>query len=154
MKTAPVPCHVEVFLLPPVWDGTLSARRILVPADGPPDEAVRRALGRRCVLWAHSTSWRWHGGGVVLTYLVVLARAPRRIGESLVITTQDLRSQGQRDPRNPCAGECSPADALRHGLRHLAALCRRPDQTPCLQQIPRSLCRRFATLIADPAASR
>lgn len=143
---APTPCHVEVFLVPPRWDGTIRARRLVVPLDGPPDRTAHCALGRRRALWLHSTSWRWHGNGAVLTYLALLARTPRTGGEPVELSSRDLRSKGQRDPRNPCAGRCPPADALRHGLRHLASLCRRAHETPCLARLPRALRHRLAAL--------
>ncbi|MCX7819838.1 MAG: hypothetical protein N2652_11645 [Kiritimatiellae bacterium] len=138
--------RLELFVLPPCWDGNLRARRLLVPLDGPPDLVARRALGRRRPLWVHSTSWRCTPTGIVLTYLALLARAPADIGTAIEISTADLHSQGQQDPRNPCTARCRPADVLRHGLRHLASLCRRPKETPCLARLPMALRERLAKL--------
>jgi hypothetical protein len=96
--------------------------RVGWPADRQPGEIVLAAAGRYGLLplLVHSTSWRFDGGRVVLTY-VVAVEPPDELNENLADEPVARAELARGDAMAP-PPEIGVAQVLEHAFRHLAWL--------------------------------
>jgi hypothetical protein len=97
-------------------------RRKRLTGGGHPDALARRLAGLDRAGLLHSTSWRFEGGAVVLTYAAVPDPTP-------IDATPLERERGApypMDPLAPGAVRLTAHDVARHAIRHLSYL-RRTD---------------------------
>lgn len=110
------------FWLKPVHAASL---RVGLPKDEQPGEHVLSALSwyplsARVV---HSTSWRYEGGAIVLSYVAVVDPPAQLPGDSLVSVPIE-RSDLARGAATAAPAEIGVAQVLEHALRHLSWLVR------------------------------
>lgn len=90
------------------------------PAADPDDIAWSLAEGVGGAL-SHSTSWRWEGGGVILTYVTLLGRDAdesfERLPEPAIV--------GSDDVTHPRPSVVHGHHVAAHAIQHLADLARR-----------------------------
>lgn len=116
--------------------GALVARMARTALIGDPDACAASVIGLDpasspdTVL--HSTSWRWIGGRVVLTYLCCPDPLPSLHGASVRPASDHPAAI---DPARPGASAASPQQVLHHGIDHLAWLA---DHHPLLIEQSRS----------------
>ncbi|GLI01744.1 DOMON domain-containing protein [Phytohabitans aurantiacus] len=109
---------VETVLLS-ARDGQLCFRTVTRPlGDGEHPDACARSLAGPDVGLLHSTSWRYTGGGIVLTY----AGLPDADPVAAVEPVPDLPAVHSGDPLAPSPPVVRPVDVAAHACRHLAFL--------------------------------
>lgn len=129
------PVDIETFGLR-LADGALAARVVRTALAGQPDACAAAAIGLEPDTSAdavlHSTSWRWTGRRVVLTYLCCPDPLP---GLDHAVITPAHGHPTIDDPTRPGASEPSPQQVLHHGIDHLAWLA---EHHPRLVECSRS----------------
>jgi hypothetical protein len=110
------------FWLKPVHAASL---RVGLPKDERPGDHVLSALS-----WyplspqvVHSTSWRYEGGAIVLTYVAVVD-PPARLPHDSLVSVPIERSDLARGAATAAPAEIGVAQVLEHALRHLSWLVR------------------------------
>jgi hypothetical protein len=110
-------------------DGARHLRPIHAPTlrvgwapDLPPGDIVAHAARRYGLtpLLVHSTSWRFEGGRVVLTYIVVVHR-PQELSENLSDEPVSRAELARGDAMGP-PPEIGVSQVLEHAFRHLSWL--------------------------------
>ncbi|WP_022667666.1 hypothetical protein [Desulfospira joergensenii] len=76
---------------------------------------------------AHSTSWRYHDQGIVLTYLVWVGKEAIPLAAREYLNLDGADPPGSRGPFRPRPARIEEEDVLVHGLRHLSHLVRNQD---------------------------
>ncbi len=114
---------VEVVLLATDDEGVLAWRAQVVDLDdaGDPDDAAWAVVRAAGGTLSHSTSWRWDGERVVLTYATVLPTAADETFESL----PEPAIVGSHDVTHPRPRIVHGHHVAAHAIQHLADLARR-----------------------------
>ncbi|MDG4785040.1 hypothetical protein O7626_03675 [Micromonospora sp. WMMD1102] len=118
-----VPVEVETILLSAVRDGLRFRVRSGPLVEGEHPDALARNLAglsrRHPHALLHSTSWRFQGTGIVLTY-VALPDPDLETGQWTPVHSGAIA--GQDDPLTPASVTVRPVDVAVHACRHLAFL--------------------------------
>jgi hypothetical protein len=113
-----VPTLVETVLLS-VRSGRLCFRTVSgLLGTGEDPDACARSLAGRGVRLLHSTSWRYTGSGLVLTYVALPDPDPAPPARPV----PDRPPPPGADPLTPTPPAVGPADVAAHACRHLAFL--------------------------------
>ena len=125
-------CLVELFLVAPGENGQMFIARKSGVADGDPDTAARKLLEPVSAHWLHSTSWRYEGNSVVLTYLAFCEDSNWGALSKECMAIGTMGQAGQSLPFQPRPDSITASDVLAHGLRHLGWLVCRAAENPWL----------------------
>jgi hypothetical protein len=120
--------QIEVMLLSVSDDDQLSWRVAYgdLPAGYRPDARARELAGLGAgvppATVVHSTSWRPHPGGLILTYAVL--PDPDSAGATVQVVPADAHVVGSADAAAPTPAVVAIEHVLAHALRHLSLVAR------------------------------